>query len=152
MEVKIGVQNASRELSIYTSLDADELQEAVEDAVSSGGVLALSDTKGRRIVVPAATLAYVDISQPVSGTVGSSAELGLSQRSEKPTIEPAGAPSGRVFAEFSDCRGLGEPWTSDISPRKRRRTVMRGAQGIPSRTTRLTGDRRAETLPASSKE
>jgi hypothetical protein len=70
MEVKIGVQNASRELSIYTSLDADELQEAVEDAVSSGGVLALSDTKGRRIVVPAATLAYVDISQPVSGTVG----------------------------------------------------------------------------------
>ena len=70
MEVKIGVQNASRELSIYTSLDADELQEAVVDAVSSGGVLALSDTKGRRIVVPAATLAYVDISQPVSGTVG----------------------------------------------------------------------------------
>ena len=70
MEVKIGVQNASRELSIYTSLDADELQEAVEVAVSSGGVLALSDTKGRRIVVPAATLAYVDISQPVAGTVG----------------------------------------------------------------------------------
>ena len=52
MEVKIGVQNASRELSIYTSLDADELQEAVEVAVSSGGVLPRSGPPGCRSASP----------------------------------------------------------------------------------------------------
>ena len=70
MEVKIGVQNASRELTIDTSLDADGVQEAVAEALKDGGVLALTDAKGRRIVVPGEKLAYVDISTSVTGQVG----------------------------------------------------------------------------------
>ena len=70
MEVKIGVQNASRELTIDTSLDADGVQEAVTAALQDGGVLALTDAKGRRIVVPGEKLAYVDISTSVTGQVG----------------------------------------------------------------------------------
>jgi hypothetical protein len=70
MEVKIGVQNASRELTIDTSLDADGVQQAVAEALKDGGILALSDAKGRRVVVPGDKLAYVDISTSVSGQVG----------------------------------------------------------------------------------
>ena len=70
MEVKIGVQNASRELTIDTTLDADGVEEAVTEALQDGGVLALTDAKGRRIVVPGEKLAYVDISTSVSGQVG----------------------------------------------------------------------------------
>jgi hypothetical protein len=70
MEVKIGVQNASRELTIDSTLDADGVQEAVTEALQDGGVLALTDAKGRRIVVPGEKLAYVDISTSVSGQVG----------------------------------------------------------------------------------
>ena len=70
MEVKIGVQNASRELTIDTTLDADGVQTAVTEALQDGGVLALTDAKGRRIVVPGEKLAYVDISTSVSGQVG----------------------------------------------------------------------------------
>jgi uncharacterized protein DUF3107 len=70
MEVKIGVQNASRELTIDSTLDADGVQEAVTAALQDGGVLALTDAKGRRIVVPGEKLAYVDISTSVSGQVG----------------------------------------------------------------------------------
>ena len=70
MEVKIGVQNASRELTIDTPLDVTELQELVESALASGGVLAISDSRGRRVVVPASSLAYVDISNTTAGTVG----------------------------------------------------------------------------------
>ena len=70
MEVKIGVQNASRELTIDTTLDADGVQKAVTEALADGGVLALTDAKGRRIVVPGEKLAYVDISTSVSGQVG----------------------------------------------------------------------------------
>ena len=70
MEVKIGVQNASRELTIDTTLDADGVEKAVTAALKDGGVLALTDAKGRRIVVPGDKLAYVDISTSVSGQVG----------------------------------------------------------------------------------
>jgi hypothetical protein len=70
MEVKIGVQNASRELTIDTTLDADGVEKAVTEALKDDGVLALTDAKGRRIVVPGEKLAYVDISTSVSGQVG----------------------------------------------------------------------------------
>ncbi len=70
MEVKIGVQNAQRELTIDTTLDADGVQEAVATALEAGGVFVLTDSKGRRIVVPGEKLAYVDISTSVTGQVG----------------------------------------------------------------------------------
>jgi Protein of unknown function (DUF3107) len=70
MEVKIGVQNIPREISIETNLDADAIEELVNKALTDGGVLAITDAKGRRVVVPAATLAYVDVSTSVSGQVG----------------------------------------------------------------------------------
>jgi hypothetical protein len=70
MEVKIGVQNASRELSIDTTLDADGVQKAVTKALEDGGVFVLTDSKGRRLVVPGDKLAYVDIATSVTGQVG----------------------------------------------------------------------------------
>ncbi|MEP6817642.1 MAG: DUF3107 domain-containing protein [Marmoricola sp.] len=70
MEVKIGVQNAPRELTIDTTLDSAEVEKQVAEAVKNGGVLSLSDAKGRKVVVPAERLAYVDISTSTTGTVG----------------------------------------------------------------------------------
>ncbi|SDT08002.1 Protein of unknown function [Nocardioides scoriae] len=71
MEVKIGVQNVTREIVIDTTLDSDAVEQAVSAALADdGGVLALSDAKGRRVVVPGSKLAYVDISTSVTGTVG----------------------------------------------------------------------------------
>jgi hypothetical protein len=71
VEVKIGVQHASRELVI----DSDQSSEDVESAVSSAlsgeaGLLVLTDSKGRKVVVPSDKLAYVEIGSPVSGQVG----------------------------------------------------------------------------------
>jgi hypothetical protein len=70
MEVKIGVVNASRELTIDTTLDAGDLEEQVKTALSAGGVLALSDAKGRRVVIPVEKLAYVEITTSSAGQVG----------------------------------------------------------------------------------
>jgi hypothetical protein len=70
MEVKIGVVNASRELTIDTSLEAGELEDQVRAALTSGGVLSLSDSKGRRVVVPVEKLAYVEITTSSVGQVG----------------------------------------------------------------------------------
>ena len=70
MEVKIGVQNANRELTVDTDLDAAAGEEQVRSALKDGGVLTLADSKGRRVVVPADKLAYIEISTSTVGQVG----------------------------------------------------------------------------------
>ena len=70
MEIKIGVQHAPRELVIESSESVEEIEKAVEAAVSGEGVLSLTDSKGRRVLVPAGKLAYVEIGGGVSGKLG----------------------------------------------------------------------------------
>ncbi|MCA1825220.1 MAG: DUF3107 domain-containing protein [Mycobacteriales bacterium] len=70
MEVKIGVQFAARELEVETSDSAADVEKAVTDAVSAGGVLTLHDERGRRVIVPVDKLAYVDIAPAEQRTVG----------------------------------------------------------------------------------
>lgn len=70
MEVKIGIQQAQRELSVDTDETPEKVGQQVADAVESGGVLSLTDTKGRTVIVPAAKLAYVEIGTSTVGAVG----------------------------------------------------------------------------------
>jgi hypothetical protein len=71
VEVKIGVQHAPRELVVESGLSADEIQRAVENAMrGDDGVLSLSDERGRRVLVPAERLAYVEIGEPETRRVG----------------------------------------------------------------------------------
>jgi BioD-like phosphotransacetylase family protein len=70
MEIKIGIQHAPRELVVESGDSAEEIEKAVEAAVSGEGVLSLTDIKGRRIIVPAGKLAYVEIGGGVSGKLG----------------------------------------------------------------------------------
>ena len=72
MEVKIGVQNAVREIVLESAQSADEVAGLVTDAVSGqdGAMLSLTDEKGRRVLVPADKLAYVEIGEPQERRVG----------------------------------------------------------------------------------
>jgi hypothetical protein len=70
VEVKIGVQHAPRELVLETDEDIDAVEKHIADAVGSGGVLTLTDARGRRTVVPADKIAYVEIGGGVAGQVG----------------------------------------------------------------------------------
>jgi Protein of unknown function (DUF3107) len=71
VEVKIGVQHAHRELVIESVQSADDVAKAVSEALTSeSGVLNLIDDKGRRVIVPAAKLAYVEIDETVVRKVG----------------------------------------------------------------------------------
>ena len=69
MEVKIGVQNVAREIVIDAAGTDHEIQGAIEAALA-GNALDLRDDKGRRVVVPAAALGYVDLGEPSRGRVG----------------------------------------------------------------------------------
>jgi hypothetical protein len=70
MEVKIGVTHANRELVIDVDLDTEALEEKVRAALVDGGILSLTDAKGRRIVVPGEKLSYIEISNSTVGKVG----------------------------------------------------------------------------------
>ena len=71
MEVKIGVQYAARELVIESAQSPDEVMSTVTTALADqSGVLTLADEKGRRVVVPVAKLAYVEIAENEQRRVG----------------------------------------------------------------------------------
>ena len=71
MEVKIGVQHANRELVLECEQSPEEVEQAVADALGGkSGLLQLTDEKGRKVLVPAEKLAYVEIGEVSIRKVG----------------------------------------------------------------------------------
>ena len=70
MEVKIGVQNAQRELVLDTDITPDDIESLLAEALAGNKVLRLSDVKGRTVVVAADKITYLELGSPTSSTVG----------------------------------------------------------------------------------
>jgi hypothetical protein len=70
VEIKIGVVDTPKELSIDTEESAEAIVTAVEAAIKDGALLALADSRGRTFLIPAAKIAYVEIGQGTSRKVG----------------------------------------------------------------------------------
>jgi hypothetical protein len=76
VEITIGVRDIQRELSLEVDGDADALAADVSAAIAkaadgdANAVLDLTDTKGNRVLVPAAALAYVQIGAQETRRVG----------------------------------------------------------------------------------
>ena len=64
MEIKIGIQQLSRELTVESPLTPAEVETLVTEALEgTAKVLVLEDEKGRKVMVPTAQLAYVEIGE-----------------------------------------------------------------------------------------
>lgn len=62
MDVRIGVTQTPKEIELDMSEEPEAVAKTVEKALASGdGVLWLTDRKGRRVGVPSAKVAYVEI-------------------------------------------------------------------------------------------
>lgn len=70
MEVKIGVQNVAREVTFETDASSQEVAKAVAEAIDKGGVLTLTDDKGRQVIVPGNVLGYVFLGESERRGVG----------------------------------------------------------------------------------
>ncbi|MDV5148207.1 DUF3107 domain-containing protein [Streptomyces sp. SBC-4] len=71
MEVKIGVQHALREIVLESGQSAEEVERAVADALAGKApLLSLSDEKGRKVLIPAEKIAYVELGEPAVRRVG----------------------------------------------------------------------------------
>lgn len=70
MEIKVGIQQVARELIVDSDTTAAEVEEALHKALADDGVLILTDLKGRKVLVPAARIAYIDLGQEHVRAVG----------------------------------------------------------------------------------
>jgi len=71
VEVKIGIQFAARELVVESGQTPAQVEKAVADALKADlGILTLVDDKGRKVLVPADKLAYVEIAEAETRRVG----------------------------------------------------------------------------------
>lgn len=69
MEIKIGVQNISREITLETDETADAVAKAIA-AGMAGATIEFHDGKGRRVIVPSAALGYVEMGSEEKRRVG----------------------------------------------------------------------------------
>ncbi|GGM17885.1 DUF3107 domain-containing protein [Nakamurella endophytica] len=71
MDVKIGVTDSNRELVVSSASQPDEIEALVAKSLEDPkGTLTLVDDKGRRVIVPSARIAYVEIAPSDTRRVG----------------------------------------------------------------------------------
>ena len=70
MEIKVGVKQVTREIVVESSQTAAEVEKAVSTALDKDQVLVLSDVHGRTVLIPSASIGYVDIGEESARRVG----------------------------------------------------------------------------------
>ncbi|UQX89713.1 DUF3107 domain-containing protein [Jatrophihabitans telluris] len=71
MEVKIGVLHTPREITVESTQTPEEVERLVAEALKSvDGQLSLTDERGRKVIVPANLVAYIEIAQADVRRVG----------------------------------------------------------------------------------
>jgi hypothetical protein len=68
--VRIAVSDVASELAFDCTSSPAEIKKAVNDALSSGSPLVLTDIRGHEVIVPAAKIGYVEIGEPQERRVG----------------------------------------------------------------------------------
>lgn len=70
VEVRIGITDSPRELTIELSNSADEIEATVARALHEGSHVAFTDEKGRRLIVPATKVGFIEVSARSERKVG----------------------------------------------------------------------------------
>lgn len=86
MEVRIAVQNTNHEIVFETAATADQITKEVEAAVKNKTLLSLLDDKGKKILVPGESIAFVEIGASEQRRVG----FAVNKMQEQLLVNPAG--------------------------------------------------------------
>lgn len=70
MEVKIGIQDTIKEISLESNESLETITAAIRAAVGDGSLLQLTDDKGRTILVPGSKIGYVEMGEEATRRVG----------------------------------------------------------------------------------
>lgn len=66
MDVRIGVTYSAKELDIELAddVDTDKLKTEIQEALSGGEMVWITDKRGRQVGVPADKVAYIEFGRP----------------------------------------------------------------------------------------
>ncbi|MCL1923165.1 MAG: DUF3107 domain-containing protein [Propionibacteriaceae bacterium] len=70
MEIKIGIQNVTREVTINVDGSIADIVKDYSDARSKDSWMTLADSSGRQIMIPASTIGYIEFGQEHARQVG----------------------------------------------------------------------------------
>jgi hypothetical protein len=71
VEIKVGILHVNRELVVETTQSAAEVEAAFAAAqTSKDGLLSLTEERGRKVLIAASSVAYLDLGQENARHVG----------------------------------------------------------------------------------
>jgi hypothetical protein len=72
VEIKVGIQHVNREIVVETNTSASDIERAFENAIDGNGssVFTLTDERGRKVLIPADRIGYLDIGEENARHVG----------------------------------------------------------------------------------
>lgn len=70
MEIKVGIQHINREVVVETAESAADIEQALAKALADNALFTVSDERGRKVIIPAASIGYVDIGEENARRVG----------------------------------------------------------------------------------
>ena len=70
MEIKVGIVQAPREIVLESEDSAAAVEAAFAKAVADDAVLTLTDERGRKVLIPASRIAYLELGQEAARRVG----------------------------------------------------------------------------------
>jgi hypothetical protein len=72
VEVKVGIQHVTREIVVESAESANDVEQELLSSIAVGGdgVFTLTDERGRKVLIPASKIAYVDLGEENARHVG----------------------------------------------------------------------------------
>ena len=70
MEIKVGIQHVNREIVVESTDTAADIEKALADALSNDSFFTITDERGRKVLIPAAKVAYIDLGDENARHVG----------------------------------------------------------------------------------
>ena len=70
MNIELGIQNVPRAVTFSTEDSAENVNKTITEALDTNKSIALTDDKGRQIIVPASMLGYAIIGSETKHAVG----------------------------------------------------------------------------------
>jgi len=70
VEIKVGIQHVSREIVVETTESAADIEASLATALSDETFFTVTDERGRKVLIPAAKIAYVDLGEENARHVG----------------------------------------------------------------------------------
>ena len=70
MEIKVGIQHVNREVVVESSESASAVEKGLAEAMKNDSFFTVTDDRGRKVLIPATKIAYVDLGEENARRVG----------------------------------------------------------------------------------